>query len=102
MQTGLAGEPTVLQRAFQLSPPAVCQRVVGKSTHLPMAAEWNDCVEAARVAGFGSLSLVDACVLRMAEIRERHAVLTLDSEFSVYRKRGRVPLALIYPASTSS
>jgi hypothetical protein len=36
--------------------------------------------------------------VRMAEIYERHAVLTLDSDFSVYRKHGRVPLALIHPA----
>jgi predicted nucleic acid-binding protein len=44
------------------------------------------------------MSLADACVVRMAEIHERHAVLTLDSDFSVYRKHGRVPLALIHPA----
>jgi hypothetical protein len=29
---------------------------------------------------------------------ERHAVLALDSDFSVYRKHGGVPLALIHPA----
>jgi uncharacterized protein len=45
------------------------------------------------------MSLADACVVRMAEIHERHAVLTLDSDFSIYRKHGRVPLSLIYPAS---
>ncbi len=44
------------------------------------------------------MSLADACIVRMAEIYERHAVLTLDSDFTVYRKRGRNPLALIYPA----
>jgi uncharacterized protein len=44
------------------------------------------------------MSLADACVVRMAEIYEQHAVLTLDSDFSVYRKHGRVPLALIHPA----
>jgi uncharacterized protein len=43
------------------------------------------------------MSLADACIVRMAEIYERHAVLTLDSDFSVYRKHGRVPLALIHP-----
>jgi predicted nucleic acid-binding protein len=45
------------------------------------------------------MSLADACIVLMAEIHERHAVLTLDSDFSVYRKHGRVPLTLIYPAS---
>ena len=44
------------------------------------------------------MSLADACVVRMAEIYERHAVLTLDSDFSVYCKHGRIPLALIHPS----
>jgi predicted nucleic acid-binding protein len=44
------------------------------------------------------MSLADACIVRMAEIYERHLVLTLDSDFSVYRKHGRVPLVLIHPA----
>ena len=43
-------------------------------------------------------SLADACIVRMAEIHERHAALTLDSDFTVYRKSGRVPLELIHPA----
>jgi uncharacterized protein len=44
------------------------------------------------------MSLADACIVRMAELYERHAVLTLDSDFTVYRKDGRKPLALIHPA----
>jgi predicted nucleic acid-binding protein len=43
------------------------------------------------------MSLADACVVRMAEIHERHAVMTLDSDFVVYRKHGRTPLTLIQP-----
>jgi uncharacterized protein len=43
------------------------------------------------------MSLADACNVRMAEIYDRHAVLTLDSDFLVYRKHGRVPLRLIHP-----
>jgi predicted nucleic acid-binding protein len=45
------------------------------------------------------MSLADACIVCMAEIHERHAVLTLDSDFSVYRKHGRRPLTLIYPVT---
>ncbi len=45
------------------------------------------------------MSLADACIVRMAEIYEQHAVLTLDADFSVYRKHGRVPLSLIHPAA---
>jgi len=43
------------------------------------------------------MSLADACIVRMAEIHDRHDVLTLDSDFAVYRKHGRAPLPLIYP-----
>lgn len=43
------------------------------------------------------MSLADACVVRMAELFGEHAVLTLDSDFSVYRKHGKESLALIRP-----
>jgi uncharacterized protein len=45
------------------------------------------------------MSLADACIVRMSEIHDRHSVLTLDSDFLVYRKHGRAPLALIHPAT---
>ena len=41
------------------------------------------------------MSPADACTVRMAEIHARHTVLTLDSDFLVYRKPA--PLSLIYP-----
>jgi uncharacterized protein len=44
------------------------------------------------------MSLADACVVRMAELHEHHAVMTLDSDFTVYRKHGRMPLTLVHPA----
>ncbi|MBV8798197.1 MAG: PIN domain-containing protein [Alphaproteobacteria bacterium] len=43
------------------------------------------------------MSLADCCIVRMAEIYERHSVLTLDSDFSVYRKNGNEHLLLISP-----
>lgn len=45
------------------------------------------------------MSLADACTVRMAEIHEHHAVLTLDTDFAVYRKNRRLPLALISPGN---
>src|SRR5262245_20072066 len=45
------------------------------------------------------MSLADACIVRMSEIHDRHAVLTLDSDFLVYRKHGRAALPLIHPAA---
>jgi uncharacterized protein len=43
------------------------------------------------------MSLADACVVRMAEIHDQYAVLTLDSDFMVYRKHGHEPLPLLFP-----
>ncbi len=43
------------------------------------------------------LSLADACIVRMAELFDQHQVFTLDSDFAIYRKHGREPLALIRP-----
>jgi predicted nucleic acid-binding protein len=44
------------------------------------------------------ISLADACIVRMAELHARHHVLTLDSDFSIYRRNGREPLELIQPS----
>jgi predicted nucleic acid-binding protein len=43
------------------------------------------------------MSLADACVVRMAELYENHAVVTLDSDFAVYRRHGRMPIRLVHP-----
>jgi hypothetical protein len=43
------------------------------------------------------MSLADACIVKMAELFEEHLVLTLDSDFSVYRKHGKQPLELVHP-----
>jgi len=48
------------------------------------------------------MSLADACVVRMAEIHENRVVLTLDSDFTVYRKHNRVPIPLMHPAVASA
>jgi predicted nucleic acid-binding protein len=45
------------------------------------------------------ISLADACIVRMSEVNDRHPVLTLDSDFLIYRKHGRTPLTLIHPAT---
>jgi uncharacterized protein len=41
-----------------------------------------------------SMSLADACLVRMAEIHPASVVMTLDSDFTIYRKsrRGIIPL----------
>jgi predicted nucleic acid-binding protein len=43
-------------------------------------------------------SLADACLIRLAELNEPSRVLTLDSDFHIYRRHGRRAIALITPA----
>ena len=43
-------------------------------------------------------SLADACLIRMSELYDPCHVLTLDSDFSIYRRHGRKITPVIYPA----
>jgi uncharacterized protein len=42
-------------------------------------------------------SLADACLIRMSELHDPCAVLTLDSDFHVYRRHGRKVITTIRP-----
>ncbi len=44
------------------------------------------------------MSLTDACLVRMAEIVPNSAILTLDSDFCIYRKHRRQIIPLILPS----
>jgi hypothetical protein len=43
------------------------------------------------------MSLADACLVRMSELRAAASVFTLDSDFHVYRRNGREAISLIIP-----
>jgi uncharacterized protein len=42
-------------------------------------------------------SLADACLVRMAELHEPSLVMTLDSDFKIYRRHGRKAIATLSP-----
>lgn len=42
-------------------------------------------------------SLADACLIRLSELHEPCQVLTLDSDFHIYRRHGRKAIAVISP-----
>lgn len=42
-------------------------------------------------------SLADACLIRMSELYEPCRLLTLDSDFLVYRRHGRKTIPLLAP-----
>jgi len=43
------------------------------------------------------MSLADACLVRMTELRTGAAVLTLDADFRIYRRHGRLIVPVIMP-----
>jgi predicted nucleic acid-binding protein len=45
------------------------------------------------------MSLADACLVRIAELNDGASVLTVDSDFAVYRKHGRRAIAVVAPDS---
>ncbi len=42
-------------------------------------------------------SLADACLIRLTELNEPCRVLTLDSDFHIYRRHGRKIISLVTP-----
>ena len=45
------------------------------------------------------MSLADACVVRMTEIHEHSRVMTIDSDFRIYRRNRRQVIPLLTPPS---
>lgn len=43
------------------------------------------------------MSLADACLVRLAELFDEAVVVTLDRDFSVYRKHGRQSIPILAP-----
>jgi predicted nucleic acid-binding protein len=43
------------------------------------------------------MSLADACIVRMSELDPRATVVTLDSDFKIYRRNRRQTIALLQP-----
>jgi len=43
------------------------------------------------------MSLADACLVRMAELNRDSAVMTLDSDFKIYRMNRNQPIPVIMP-----
>lgn len=43
------------------------------------------------------MSLADACLVRLSEMRDRAVVLTTDSDFLIYRRHGRLVIPTLMP-----
>jgi predicted nucleic acid-binding protein len=45
-----------------------------------------------------SMSLADACLVRLIELTSQPTLFTLDSDFEIYRQKGRRLIPLLAPA----
>lgn len=43
------------------------------------------------------MDLADACVVRLSELYADAKVVTIDSDFRIYRRNGRQPIPLLTP-----
>jgi predicted nucleic acid-binding protein len=88
-----------LVRRTSAGPRAVAEMVTGDLIEVPFRLG----AEAERIGHLLGryadvpMSLADACLVRLAEIETGSAVLTLDSDFHVYRMHGRQVIPLISP-----
>lgn len=47
------------------------------------------------------MSLADACLVRMSELHDASRIMTVDSDFIVYRRHGRRTIPLLSPFSAA-
>jgi uncharacterized protein len=112
----------VVDRLAEIEPPLVtCEAVLAEATYLTrdlrgaraaliemvgegfltigMSVSEHHAALLASIKRYASvpMSLADACLVRLAEIYPQSAVMTLDSDFSIYRKNGRQIIERISP-----
>jgi uncharacterized protein len=58
---------------------------------------WADVRRLLRKYADQPMSLADACLVRMSELKRESVVLTLDADFKIYRRHGRDAIPLIAP-----
>ena len=114
--------PWVVQQLRDITPPMVtCEAVLAEATYLTrnlpgaraallemlgeefltigMALSDQHSAILAMIRRYADvpMSLADACLVRLAELYPQSPVLTLDSDFLVYRKNGRQAIGVLRP-----
>lgn len=93
------GEVAFLLRSVRAGPRQVLSLVQGELLTIPFRVE-AECEAIGRLLDrYASvpMSLADACLVRMSELASRSVIVTLDSDFRIYRRLGRHGIALIIP-----
>lgn len=88
-----------LLRTSPLAVAAVLRRVDEGALRVePMAAHAADLSRLMTKYQSVPMSLADACLVRLAEVHSECEVVTLDSDFHIYRRNGRRVIPLHSPA----
>ena len=67
------------------------------TTSFALNSEWSSVLRLMRRYSSVPMSLADACLVRMSELAPTSKVLTLDSDFRIYRRNGRQVIPTIMP-----
>ncbi len=67
------------------------------TTSFSLSAEWRHVRALVKRYADVPMSLADACLVRMSELDSTAPVMTLDSDFRVYRRNGRQVISIIAP-----
>jgi predicted nucleic acid-binding protein len=92
-------EACYLLRSLPGSAEKVMKMIQANGLALPFCLSDHSATVAALTSKYSNvpMSLADACLVRMAEIHDRCAVLTIDADFRLYRKNGRQVIPVVRP-----
>ncbi len=88
-----------LLRRIPGAPSRVMQLIERGSIRIDLSLQQEHMALASLLKRYHDLpaSLADVCLVRMSEIHDPSIVLTLDSDFHVYRRLGRKTIAVVHP-----
>ena len=97
-------EPVLTEAAFLLDyargDPGMAARLVARGVLqvAPVLAEHSEAIaQLMRRYRDVPMSLADACLVRLSEIVPDATVFTLDTDFRIYRRRGRAVIPVLMP-----
>ena len=93
-------EASYLTRSLPGARAALIEMIVEGFLSIGMAVADHHSALLATVRRYGDvpMSLADACLVHLAELHPQSPVLTLDSDFLVYRKNGRQVMEVLIPS----
>jgi len=92
-------EACFLLRSIPDGPRAVFQMVVRGAIHVDFCVGDHASNIEELISRYANvpMSMADACLVRMTEIKDHAPILTLDRDFLVYRKHGREAIPCLMP-----